>query len=136
MPFLRTFAPFVAGVARMTRPKFTLYDVTGGGLWVAGVVSAGYFFGGIPWVKAHLDKLAAREYQRRNDTKAFATVVVKDHPNARITAIDPGDDILVEANLDWYGRTRLWSRVLSVDTALDGDETAVLKVARADAYRY
>ena len=57
MPFLRTFAPFVAGVARMTRAKFTLFDVTGGGLWVVGVVTAGYFFGGIPWVKEHLDKI-------------------------------------------------------------------------------
>ena len=34
MPFLRTFAPFVAGVAQMTRRKFTLYDVSGGALWV------------------------------------------------------------------------------------------------------
>ena len=57
MPFLRTFAPFVAGVARMTRAKFTLYDVTGGTLWVAGIVTAGYLFGGIPWVKEHLDKI-------------------------------------------------------------------------------
>ena len=57
MPFLRTFAPFVAGVARMTRSKFTLYDVTGGALWVAGVVAAGYFFGSIPWVKSNLDKI-------------------------------------------------------------------------------
>jgi membrane-associated protein len=52
MPFLRTFAPFVAGVARMTRSKFTFYDVTGGTLWVGGIVTAGYFFGSIPWVKA------------------------------------------------------------------------------------
>ena len=57
MPFLRTFAPFVAGVANMTRSKFTLYDVTGGALWVGGVTTAGYLFGGIPWVKAHLDKI-------------------------------------------------------------------------------
>src|SRR6185436_1452023 len=57
MPFLRTFAPFVAGVARMTRSKFTLYDVTGGVLWVGGIVTAGYFFGSIPWVKANLDKI-------------------------------------------------------------------------------
>lgn len=57
MPFLRTFAPFVAGVAQMTRAKFTLYDVTGGALWVGGVVTAGYFFGDIPWVKANLDKI-------------------------------------------------------------------------------
>ena len=57
MPFLRTFAPFVAGVAQMTRGKFSLYDVTGGTLWVGGVVTAGYLFGGIPWVKQHLDKI-------------------------------------------------------------------------------
>jgi membrane-associated protein len=57
MPFLRTFAPFVAGVARMTRSKFTLNDVTGGTLWVGGIVTAGYLFGGIPWVKQHLDKI-------------------------------------------------------------------------------
>jgi membrane-associated protein len=57
MPFLRTFAPFVAGVANMTRSKFTLYDVTGAVLWVGGIVTAGYLFGGIPWVKENLDKI-------------------------------------------------------------------------------
>src|SRR5664279_4567904 len=57
MPFLRTFAPFVAGVARMTRRKFTFYDVTGGALWVGSVTLAGYWFGNIPWVKANLDKI-------------------------------------------------------------------------------
>jgi len=57
MPFLRTFAPFVAGVARMTRSKFSFYDVTGGALWVGGIITAGYLFGGIPWVKTHLDKI-------------------------------------------------------------------------------
>ena len=57
MPFLRTFAPFVAGVARMTRSKFTFYDVTGAVLWVGGVTMAGYLFGNIPWVKEHLDKI-------------------------------------------------------------------------------
>jgi membrane-associated protein len=57
MPFLRTFAPFVAGVARMTRSKFTFYDVTGGALWVGGIITVGYFFGNMPFVKAHLDKI-------------------------------------------------------------------------------
>jgi membrane-associated protein len=57
MPFLRTFAPFVAGVARMTRRKFTFFDVTGGALWVGGIVTAGYFFGSVPWVKANLEKI-------------------------------------------------------------------------------
>jgi len=57
MPFLRTFAPFVAGVAQMSRGKFSLYDVTGGGLWVVGVTLAGYFFGSVPWVQANLEKI-------------------------------------------------------------------------------
>jgi membrane-associated protein len=57
MPFLRTFAPFVAGVAQMTRRRFTLYDVTGGSLWVISIVGAGYLFGNIPWVKMNLSKI-------------------------------------------------------------------------------
>ena len=57
LPFLRTFAPFVAGVAQMTRSRFTLYDVTGGTLWVGGVTLAGYLFGNIPFVKEHLSHI-------------------------------------------------------------------------------
>jgi membrane-associated protein len=57
MPFVRTFAPFVAGVAQMTRPKFTLFDITGGALWVGSIVTAGYFFGSVPWVKMNLEKI-------------------------------------------------------------------------------
>ena len=57
MPFVRTFAPFVAGVAAMTRSKFTLYNVSGALLWVISLVSLGYFFGNIPLVKAHLEKV-------------------------------------------------------------------------------
>ncbi len=57
MPFLRTFAPFVAGVAKMSRARFTFFDVTGGTLWVVGIITIGYFFGNVPFVKAHLDKI-------------------------------------------------------------------------------
>ena len=57
MPFLRTFAPFVAGVSEMSRRKFTLYNVVGGALWVGGIVTAGYLFGNIPIVKANLEKI-------------------------------------------------------------------------------
>ena len=56
-PFLRTFAPFVAGVAEMTRSKFSFYNVTGAVLWVGGITTAGYVFGNIPWVKTNLDKI-------------------------------------------------------------------------------
>jgi len=54
---VRTFAPFVAGVAQMTRRKFTLYDVSGGLLWVVGVMSMGYAFGNVPWVQQNLEKI-------------------------------------------------------------------------------
>jgi membrane-associated protein len=57
LPFLRTFAPFVAGVAEMTRTKFTLFNVVGALLWVVGIVAIGYFFGNIPLVKANMDKV-------------------------------------------------------------------------------
>ncbi len=57
MPFLRTFAPFVAGVAAMSRVKFTLFNVVGALLWVLGICTAGYFLGSIPWVKVNLDKI-------------------------------------------------------------------------------
>ena len=57
MPFVRTFAPFVAGVAQMSRAKFAFFDVLGGLLWVVGIVTIGYFFGNFPWVKQHLDKI-------------------------------------------------------------------------------
>ena len=57
MPFLRTFAPFVAGISYMNRSKFTLYNVVGAALWVGGIITIGYAFGNIPFVKAHLDKI-------------------------------------------------------------------------------
>jgi membrane-associated protein len=57
MPFVRTFAPFVAGVAQMTRSKFTAYDIGGGALWVCSITLAGYLFGNVPWVQQHLSHI-------------------------------------------------------------------------------
>lgn len=57
MPFIRTFAPFVAGVAAMDRAKFTLYNVVGALIWVVGLCLAGYLFGNIPFVQTHLSKI-------------------------------------------------------------------------------
>ena len=57
MPFVRTFVPFVAGVAEMTRSKFTFFNVAGALIWVLGICTAGYFLGSLPWVKANLDKI-------------------------------------------------------------------------------
>ena len=52
-PFLRTYVPFVAGMSRMTYPKFALYNIAGGVVWVASLTYLGYFFGNIAWVKAN-----------------------------------------------------------------------------------
>ncbi|MGE0098697.1 MAG: DedA family protein [Hydrogenophaga sp.] len=57
MPFIRTFAPFVAGVAEMTRTKFTAYNVIGALIWVVGLTAAGYWFGNLPWVQENLSKI-------------------------------------------------------------------------------
>ena len=57
MPFVRTFAPFVAGVAAMDRTAFTLYNVLGAVLWVVGLTLAGYWFGNLPWVQENLSKI-------------------------------------------------------------------------------
>jgi len=57
MPFVRTFAPFVAGVAEMSRSKFSFYNIAGALLWVVGLVSAGYLFGNLPWVQTNLSKI-------------------------------------------------------------------------------
>jgi membrane-associated protein len=57
MPFIRTFVPFVAGVAEMTRSKFTLFNVLGGVIWVVGLTLAGYLFGNLPFVQTHLSKI-------------------------------------------------------------------------------
>ena len=57
MPFIRTFVPFVAGVAEMTRHKFTMFNVVGGAIWVVGLTLAGYLFGNLPFVQTHLSKI-------------------------------------------------------------------------------
>jgi len=57
MPFIRTFAPFVAGVAQMRRGRFAAWNVAGAVLWVLGVGTAGYVFGNLPWVQQHLEKI-------------------------------------------------------------------------------
>ncbi len=51
VPIVRTFAPFVAGVGRMTYARFLTYNVVGGVVWIAVFVYGGYFFGDLPVVK-------------------------------------------------------------------------------------
>jgi membrane-associated protein len=51
LPVIRTFAPFVAGMAQMNFSRFAVYTILGGGVWVFVVVLAGHFFGGLPYVQ-------------------------------------------------------------------------------------
>lgn len=54
VPIIRTYVPFVAGVARMDPARFTAYNAGGAVLWVASLAYAGYFFGNLAWVRANL----------------------------------------------------------------------------------
>jgi len=54
VPIVRTFAPFLAGVAGMTYRRFLSYNVVGAIAWICSLVYAGYVFGNIPWVKQNL----------------------------------------------------------------------------------
>lgn len=53
IPIIRTFAPFVAGIARMSLREFSFYNIISAFLWIGIILSAGYFFGGLPIVKDH-----------------------------------------------------------------------------------
>lgn len=57
MPFIRTFVPFVAGVAEMDRGRFSAYNIGGAALWVVGLTLAGYLFGNLPWVQQNLSAI-------------------------------------------------------------------------------
>lgn len=57
IPVVRTFAPFVAGVSEMGMAQFQFFNVTGALLWVVSLVSAGYFFGNIPYIRDNLNTI-------------------------------------------------------------------------------
>src|SRR5262245_45917131 len=57
VPIIRTFAPFVAGVAGMDYARFISFNVFGGVGWVLGMTTLGYLLGGVPLVKQHLEKV-------------------------------------------------------------------------------
>ena len=58
VPIVRTFAPFVAGIAEMNYKKFLSFDILGGVLWIGSLLSAGYFLGEIPWIRKNIELVA------------------------------------------------------------------------------
>ncbi|MBI3502434.1 MAG: VTT domain-containing protein [Bacteroidetes bacterium] len=58
VPIVRTFAPFVAGVAEMNYKKFFSFDILGGGIWIASLIFAGYFLGEIEWIRKNIELVA------------------------------------------------------------------------------
>ena len=54
MPILRTFAPFVAGIAQMSHARFQAFNIAGGVFWVVSLTLAGFWFGNLPVVKDNL----------------------------------------------------------------------------------
>jgi membrane-associated protein len=58
VPIVRTFAPFVAGVAEMNYRKFLSFDIIGGIIWIGSLTLAGYFLGEIPWIRKNIELVA------------------------------------------------------------------------------
>ena len=58
VPIVRTFAPFVAGIAEMNYRKFFSFDIVGGVLWIFSLTYAGYFLGEIPWIRKNIELVA------------------------------------------------------------------------------
>ncbi len=54
IPVVRTFAPFVAGIAQMPQKTFQMFNVAGALLWIISLITGGYFFGNLPLVRDHL----------------------------------------------------------------------------------
>lgn len=55
VPFVRTFAPFAAGVGEMNYKKYLLFDVIGGALWIGSLTTAGYLLGEVEFIRKHID---------------------------------------------------------------------------------
>jgi membrane-associated protein len=55
VPFVRTFAPFAAGVSEMSYKKYLLFDILGGALWIGSLLTAGYLLGEVEFIRKHID---------------------------------------------------------------------------------
>ncbi len=55
VPFVRTFAPFAAGVGKMEYKKYFMFDILGGALWIGGLTTAGYLLGEVEFIRKRID---------------------------------------------------------------------------------
>lgn len=55
VPFVRTFAPFAAGIGKMDYKKYLLFDVIGGAFWIGSLLTAGYLLGNVEFIRKHID---------------------------------------------------------------------------------
>ena len=55
VPFVRTFAPFAAGIGEMNYRKYLSFDLLGGALWIASLTTAGYLLGEVELIRKHID---------------------------------------------------------------------------------
>jgi membrane-associated protein len=55
VPFVRTFAPFAAGVGKMDYKKYFIFDVIGGALWIGSLTTAGYLLGEVEFIRKRID---------------------------------------------------------------------------------
>lgn len=55
VPFVRTFAPFAAGVGEMNYKKYVTFDIIGGALWIGSLTTAGYLLGEVVWIRKNID---------------------------------------------------------------------------------
>lgn len=86
--------------------------------------------------QTYLNRLANRELLTRDLLHDISEVKITDSPNARISAIRPGDDVRVQVEVPWLGDVDLWLRVLAVDEAGEDPGRAVLKTQRSDFFAY
>lgn len=85
--------------------------------------------------KRRIDAILAYHQQRASEVQDIEEVHIIDHPNARIAAIDPGDDIALDIDQPSFGRRRIWLRVLAITESDDGF-TATLSTQRSSAFTY
>lgn len=86
--------------------------------------------------RPRLDSILRDRLAKLIDVVDIAQVTVRDHPNAPLTAFDPGDDILVQATIPWLGAIRLWVRILGIAESDTDPTVAVLATQRSDSFIY